>query len=293
VAFVVALVLGACSATAWAALEGANAFYQQALQAYQAGEYHKADKLLQRAYAEDPNLMYPYNRIMALEAAGDYEDALEVLEIYRQPMLEDEKERFDDVVEIEKRLNKEKASSEATDTTAADAQVSAAGGTESAEPSGAESIRMRRPNAIYLELFGHGMAHTINYERWVFDDIGPIGTDIGFGAGIGRAQGEIDYGLWTDSGDLTSFPVFVTTHSIGEHHGLLLQAGLDFLLVKNFQRTGFLGNTIDETDQQRWTVAFLEIGYQMHLESGFMFRAALSGSSAGTALIGLAGGWTF
>lgn len=83
--------------------------YESASQAYQNGDYRKAADLLERAYAEDPDLVYQYNRILALEAQGDHSDALRVLEIYEEPMMRDENKRFTDIGSIKDRLQEAQA----------------------------------------------------------------------------------------------------------------------------------------------------------------------------------------
>lgn len=78
--------------------------YEAASEAYQAGDYRKAADLLERAYAEEPDLVYQYNRVLALEAQGDLDEALRVLGIYEDPMVRDEAKRFSDIVTIRERL---------------------------------------------------------------------------------------------------------------------------------------------------------------------------------------------
>ncbi|MGM0557182.1 MAG: hypothetical protein ACQEVA_12440 [Myxococcota bacterium] len=91
-----------CSVSAFAGEEQAKEYYSQAKDAYQAGEFTRAADLLERAYAEDPNLIYQYNRILALQGMEEYKEALRVLDIYENPMKEDG--RFDDVAEIRAQL---------------------------------------------------------------------------------------------------------------------------------------------------------------------------------------------
>lgn len=89
---------------AWATPEKAAEYYQQASAAYQRGELREASDLLERAYAEDPDLVYQYNRVLALEGLKDYDEALRVLSIYGDPMRRDDRQRFNDIQEIRKRL---------------------------------------------------------------------------------------------------------------------------------------------------------------------------------------------
>ncbi len=95
---------------AFAGPEEAAEYYEQASQAYQSGDYDKAAKLLRRAFAEDSNLIYKYNRILALQAMGDIDTALEELDVWENRMKEDG--RFDDIDEIRQQLEEAKAKAE-------------------------------------------------------------------------------------------------------------------------------------------------------------------------------------
>ena len=95
---------------AFAGPDEAARYYEQASEAYEQEEYARAADLLERAYAEDPNLIYQYNRILALQADGKFAEALEVLDIYGNPMKEDG--RFDDIAEIRASLEQAKAKAE-------------------------------------------------------------------------------------------------------------------------------------------------------------------------------------
>jgi tetratricopeptide (TPR) repeat protein len=97
-----ALTVCLTSTPAFAGEQEAKEFYSQAKDAYQAGDFARAADLLERAYAEDPNLIYQYNRILALQGMEKYKEALRVLDIYENPMKEDG--RFDDVAEIRAQL---------------------------------------------------------------------------------------------------------------------------------------------------------------------------------------------
>lgn len=94
------------SATALAGPQEALSFYEQAQKAYEQGNFQKAADLLERAFAEDPNLIYQYNRILALQAAGQHEEALRLLNIYENPMRTDEDKRFEDIAEIKAKIEK-------------------------------------------------------------------------------------------------------------------------------------------------------------------------------------------
>lgn len=98
-------------AVAFAGPEEAAEYYKQASEAYESGEYARAADLLERAYAEDPNLIYQYNRVLALQALGRYDEALKLLDLYENPMMEDG--RFNDIKEIRAEIEQAKAEQEA------------------------------------------------------------------------------------------------------------------------------------------------------------------------------------
>lgn len=97
----------------FADVETAQQYYRQASEAYQNGDLERAADLLERAYAEDPNLVYQYNRILALKGLGKFKEAMRVLEIYENPMMDDDQQRFTDVQEIKSDLEKAIAEQEA------------------------------------------------------------------------------------------------------------------------------------------------------------------------------------
>ena len=101
----VALTL-ASPATVVAGPKEAITFYEQAQQAYEQGDFQRAADLLERAFAEDPNLIYQYNRILALQAAGQHEEALRLLNIYENRMRSDEEKRFDDIAQIKTKIER-------------------------------------------------------------------------------------------------------------------------------------------------------------------------------------------
>ena len=99
---VLAVLLVLPSTLAIAGPEKAREYFKEAKQAYTNGEFEKAAELLKKAYAEEANLTYQYNRIRALEGAGKYGKALEVLKTYEQPMLD--AKGFEDVPQLKKSL---------------------------------------------------------------------------------------------------------------------------------------------------------------------------------------------
>lgn len=82
------------SATAFAANDKAIEFYEQAQVAYGNKNYKEAADLLEKAFAQEPDLIYMYNRILALRAAGDPTESLRLLNLYEDPMIGDKQKRF-------------------------------------------------------------------------------------------------------------------------------------------------------------------------------------------------------
>lgn len=92
------------SPNAWADPGKAAEYYKQASEAYAAGRLQEAADLLERAFAEEPDLVYQYNRILAFEGLNDFDAALRLVDIYKDPMLRDPDNRFSDIATIEQRL---------------------------------------------------------------------------------------------------------------------------------------------------------------------------------------------
>lgn len=93
-------------AAAWAddGADAATEYYNQATVAYQQGDYQKAADLLDLAFGSNPDLVYKYNRILALQALGDFDTALAELNTMLGPMKADSKHRFDDVDDIKTQI---------------------------------------------------------------------------------------------------------------------------------------------------------------------------------------------
>jgi hypothetical protein len=96
----------ALPSAAWAddAAAAAAEYYNQATLAYQQGDYQKAADLLDQAFGKNPDLVYKYNRILALQALGDYKTALAELNTMIGPMKADGQNRFEDVEQIQAQL---------------------------------------------------------------------------------------------------------------------------------------------------------------------------------------------
>lgn len=116
------------STLAFAGTEEARQYFKQAKQAYGEGEFEKAASLLEKAYAEEANLTYQYNRIRALEGAGQYEKALEVLEAYERPMLD--AKGFEDVPKLKAALQKKVGDSGGAATDSGETKTADSGDTD-------------------------------------------------------------------------------------------------------------------------------------------------------------------
>ena len=110
-------------AFAWADPAKANEFYEQAAVEYEKGNYDNAAELLYRAYAEDTNLIYVYNRILALQAGGRLNDALRELKVYENRMMNDSGKRFEDIQDIKAGLEKRIEAREKEDPEVKDPEV--------------------------------------------------------------------------------------------------------------------------------------------------------------------------
>ena len=118
VAFALALLI-AVPAPLWAQDPEAQAadYYNQATLAYQKGDYQAAADLLDLAFGTKPDLVYKYNRILALQALGDYETALADLNAMYGPMKADAEKRFEDIDQIKEQLEASLAARQGDDTT--------------------------------------------------------------------------------------------------------------------------------------------------------------------------------
>jgi hypothetical protein len=92
----------------------AREYYKEAVKLYNAGKFEESAELLKKAYEEEANLTYQYNRIRALQGAGKYEKALEVLRTYEQPMLD--AKGFEDIEAIKAELEEKVAADKPTKT---------------------------------------------------------------------------------------------------------------------------------------------------------------------------------
>ncbi|MBA2665352.1 MAG: hypothetical protein H0U74_23890 [Bradymonadaceae bacterium] len=110
VASLLALGLSLPSAIALADPARAAEYYREASDAYQRGDFLEATELLERAFAQDHNLVYKYNQILAFQGMRNFSEALRILDIYANPMKSDG--RFDDVDDIRSQLESSIAQAE-------------------------------------------------------------------------------------------------------------------------------------------------------------------------------------
>jgi hypothetical protein len=135
--------------------EQAREYFKEAKKAYANKEYDRAADLLEKAYAEEANLTYQYNRIRALQGAERYEEALDVLETYEQPLLD--ADGFEDIPQIKQSLREKTGAtttSEESETT--NSESSTVGGTPTTEPGGGNSAGSDR--SPELEALGWGLS---------------------------------------------------------------------------------------------------------------------------------------
>lgn len=150
-------------------------YYQQASEAYQSGEYIRAERLLERAYQEEPDLIYQYNRILANEAAGKTEEALGILEEFRVEMLADPDMRFADIDELKGRLE-----------TSLDEERAAEEAQEAAEAEAAAELEVaEEPQAQVEEVYIEADSSP-NYLGWTLLGVGAagLGAAAAFGSTI-------------------------------------------------------------------------------------------------------------
>lgn len=102
--------------TAVAGPDKAREIFKEAKTAYNNGEYERAAELLEKAYSEEANLTYQYNRVRALQGAEQYEKALEVLNTYEKPMLD--AKGFEDVPDLKRALEQKVGETPDSDTAA-------------------------------------------------------------------------------------------------------------------------------------------------------------------------------
>jgi hypothetical protein len=98
------LTYAAAPARAAVDTERAEEAFDAAMAQQKEGNYREAARLLAVAFAYDNNLAYQYNRAVMYQLNGDYDDALEVLETYEEPMLQDPEGRFTNLPKLKAKL---------------------------------------------------------------------------------------------------------------------------------------------------------------------------------------------
>ncbi len=104
-AFTVALTLVFSATFATAGEQQARDLHEQAKAAYDQGDFERAAELLKKAYDEDPNVVYQYNRVRALEGAEQFDRALDILAEYRDEM---RAEGYSDLGKLKKTLEEKR-----------------------------------------------------------------------------------------------------------------------------------------------------------------------------------------
>jgi tetratricopeptide (TPR) repeat protein len=100
-ALMVALTVSGTASMAHAGEQEARQLNKKAKAAYGQGDFKRAAELLEQAYNEDPNVVYQYNRVRALEGAEEFDLALSVLAKYRDEM---RKEGYSDLKDLKETL---------------------------------------------------------------------------------------------------------------------------------------------------------------------------------------------
>jgi tetratricopeptide (TPR) repeat protein len=98
---------GSTDSVAGQKLSKALDLYKEAHESYIEERYGKAAILLEEAYSYDPDPIYQYNRIRALQANGEYAKALQTLHLYKEQMVRDPDRRFEDIEDIRAKLQKQ------------------------------------------------------------------------------------------------------------------------------------------------------------------------------------------
>lgn len=111
------LLLMSVPSVAFADAASAQVFYENAAKEYGKGNYGAAAELLYKAYVNDANLIYAYNRILALQADKQYAAALKELNVFEKQMLKDPEKRFEDVPQIKSKLEDQVSASAAAKVT--------------------------------------------------------------------------------------------------------------------------------------------------------------------------------
>ncbi len=138
-------------------------YYEQATQAYQDGDLEKAEDLLNKAYAEDPDLVYQYNRILALDGLGRYEEALQVASALEAPMKADPDNRFEDIgaikADLQGKVDRQRA--EAETETETETEIETASGEIEIETETETETGSSGPNVLAIGLMAGGGALVI------------------------------------------------------------------------------------------------------------------------------------
>jgi hypothetical protein len=105
-------------------------------------------------------------------------------------------------------------------------------------------VREQRPNFVGGEVLGRGLLATINYERW-------LSNQVGLGAGL--------MAIGTNDGAAVVLPLYVS-YATGDVHSFYVSAGTTY--------AG--GGDVHEYDDL-WLVT-ISAGYQFHSYGGFYVR---------------------
>ena len=261
-------------------------FVEAGKEAYSNGKFEEAVPFFEKAYDIVPRPELHYRIALSHERAGHADEAV----TYYRKFL-DEKPDTEKRGQVEATIERLEGSADESSS-----EQSEVDEVDVAPPSEPERLAAQLPNLVYLELAGHGIASTINYERYLVTD-GTLGSNIPYnlslGAGFGHQPDGLNISKYRFTGAINTIPIFVNTNFFGDVHSFLLQGGL--VIIAKADPGGTEGDATDGADSKldRTAELFAQTGYQIQDDSGFLFRATLSVSSAPTLLPGLTLGWSF
>ena len=112
-------------------------------------------------------------------------------------------------------------------------------------------------NHIYLELGGHGLMYSVNYERMISGDF-----YLKAGASI------FEFGLWEGTGDkFMVFPVSLGVVTGKTRHHNEFGAGIDVIYRKDLQ---------DDRESKKYFTPIALAAYRYHYDNGWVFRGSFT-----------------
>jgi hypothetical protein len=122
-----------------------------------------------------------------------------------------------------------------------------------------QPVSMARPSALSLEMAGHGLAYSVNYDH-------SLGPNFAIGAGIGYL-GLTGADL---SASVTTIPVYANYYPIGDEHRPFITAGATFVTISGSIAGSAFENRFEGSATALAPMA--GIGYEYRGTEGFLFR---------------------